>query len=149
MFEKGIMGRITQARFTNMQKLTISIYVRSLTLKWKTHTFSTKMSTTFMVGLWFSCSQLEDSNWPILTNSQQKIVVYDKDFNKGYVLEVNVKYPKEVHDLHNDLPFMCEKMKITKVENLFLNLHDKTDYKIHIRVLNRALKHWLVLEKVY
>ena len=40
--------------------------------------------------------------------------------SKGYLLEVDVKYPKELHDLHNDLPFMCEKMKINKVESWFL-----------------------------
>ena len=45
--------------------------------------------------------------------------------SKGYLLEVDVKYPKELHDLHNDLPFMCEKMKINKVEKLVPNLHDK------------------------
>ena len=28
----------------------------------------------------------------------------------GYLLEVDVKYPKELHDHHNDLPFMCEKI---------------------------------------
>ena len=40
--------------------------------------------------------------------------------SKGYLLEVDVKYPKELHDLHNDLPFMCEKMKINKAESWFL-----------------------------
>ena len=31
--------------------------------------------------------------------------------NRGvsYVLEVDVKYPRELHDHHNDQPFMCEK----------------------------------------
>ena len=32
--------------------------------------------------------------------------------DKGYLLEVDVKYPRELHDLHNDLLFMCEKMEI-------------------------------------
>ena len=40
--------------------------------------------------------------------------------NKGYILEVDVKYPKELHDSHNDLPFMCKKLKINGVEKLFL-----------------------------
>ena len=45
--------------------------------------------------------------------------------SKGYLLEVDAKYPKELHDLHNDLPFMCEKMKINKAEKLVPNLYDK------------------------
>ena len=32
--------------------------------------------------------------------------------NKGYLLEVEVSYPRELHDSHNDLPFMCKRMKI-------------------------------------
>ena len=68
--------------------------------------------------------------------------------SKGYLLEVDVRYPKELHDLHNDLPFMCEKMEINKVEKLVPNLYDKKKYVIHIRALNQALKHGLVLEKV-
>ena len=35
--------------------------------------------------------------------------------DKGYLLEVDIKYPKELHDLHNDLLFMCEKMVIDGV----------------------------------
>ena len=29
---------------------------------------------------------------------------------KGYILEVDVSYPKELHNPHNNLPFMCERM---------------------------------------
>ena len=39
-------------------------------------------------------------------------------------------------------------MKIKKVEKLAANLHDKTDYVIHIRNLKQALNHGLVLKKV-
>ena len=56
--------------------------------------------------------------------------------SKGYLLEVHVKYPKELHDLHNDLPFMCEKMEINGVEKLIPNLRDKKNYIIHIEALN-------------
>ena len=59
----------------------------------------------------------------------------------GYVLEVDVKYPKELHDLHNDLPFMCEKIRVNEVEKLVPNLHDKKKYVIHVKALKQALDH--------
>ena len=37
---------------------------------------------------------------------------YDEDNNKGYILEVDVEYPKNLHNLHSDLPFLSERMKI-------------------------------------
>ena len=39
-------------------------------------------------------------------------------------------------------------MKVVKVEKLVANLHDKTEYVIHIRNLKQALNHRLVLKKV-
>ena len=39
---------------------------------------------------------------------------YDIDSDKGYVLEVDVEHPKNLHDLHSDLPFLPERMKIDK-----------------------------------
>ena len=68
---------------------------------------------------------------------------------KGYLLEVNVRYPTELHSSHNDLPFMCEKMKINKVKKLVPNLRDKKNYVIHIQVLDQALTHGLVLECIH
>ena len=62
-----------------------------------------------------------------------KISKLAKHKSKGYLLEVDVRYPKELHDSHNDLPFMCERMKINGVEKLIPNLYDKKRYVIHIR----------------
>ena len=42
---------------------------------------------------------------------------------KGYLLEVDVAYPREFHDYHNDLPFMCERMVTGGVEKLVPNLY--------------------------
>ena len=40
-------------------------------------------------------------------------------------------------------------MKIEKVEKLIFDIHDKTEYVIHIRNLKQALNHRLTLKKVY
>ena len=40
-------------------------------------------------------------------------------------------------------------MKIEIVEKLVFNLHDKTEYVIHIRNLKQALNHGLVLNKIH
>ena len=74
---------------------------------------------------------------------------YNEENDKGYFLEVNVQYPEKIHDIHYNLPFLPERMKIEKVEKLVANLHDKTEYVMHIRNLKQTLNHGLVLEKVY
>ena len=58
---------------------------------------------------------------------------YEKHSDKGYIVEVDVKYRKNLHDLHSDLPFLPEGMKINKCNKLVCNLYDKKDYGVHIR----------------
>ena len=53
-----------------------------------------------------------------------------------------------MHDLHNDSPFLPERMNIEKVEKFLAVLHDKLEYDIHIRNLKKTLNHGLVLRKV-
>ena len=74
---------------------------------------------------------------------------YDKDSDKGYILEVDVKYPKNLHDLHSDLSFLTERMKIDKCKKLVCNLYDKNNYVVHIRPLKQASSHGLILKKVH
>ena len=81
---------------------------------------------------------------------------YKKDFNKeliksgeGYILEVDIEYPKNLHDLHSDLPFLPERMKINKCIKFLCNLYDKNSYVVHIRALKQALNHGLIFKKVH
>ena len=71
----------------------------------------------------------------------------NEDNDVGYFLEVDFHRPGEVHDLHNNLKFLPERMKIEKVEKLLENLDDKKEYVIHVRKLKQALKHGLALKK--
>ena len=73
----------------------------------------------------------------------------NEESDKGYFLEVDIQYLEKLHDLHNDLPFLPERIKIEKVEKLVANFHDKTEYVIHIRNLKQALNHGLVLKKFH
>ena len=79
----------------------------------------------------------------------EKIDELVKKDKKGYLLEVDVKYPKELHENHNELPFLTERMKIGRVEKLVPNFTDKNGYVVHIKALNQALKHGLKLNKVH
>ena len=74
---------------------------------------------------------------------------YDENNDKGYILEVDVKYPKKLHDLHSDLPFLPRRLKIDKSEKLVCNLHNKKKYVVHIKSLKQALNHGLKFKKVH
>ena len=41
---------------------------------------------------------------------------YNEESDEGYFLDVDVQYPEKLHELHNDFPFLPERMKIKKVE---------------------------------
>ena len=81
--------------------------------------------------------------------TKEFIKKYDEYSNKGYILEVDVKYPKNLHGLHEDLPFLPERTKIGKCKKLVCNLHDKKNNVVHILSLKQALNHGLILKKVH
>ena len=73
----------------------------------------------------------------------------NEESNEGYFLEVDVQYLEKLHELHNDLPFLHERIEIEKAKYLVANLYDKTEYVINKRQLKQALNHGLVLRKVH
>ena len=75
-----------------------------------------------------------------------KLIKKDK---RGYILEVDMEYPKELYENHNELPFLAERMKIGREEKLVPNLKDKKGYMVHIKALDQALKHGLKLRRTF
>ena len=102
---------------------------------------------------------------------------YDGNSDKGYLIEVDIEYPKELHIADEDLPFLSEKRsklhkyyehRVTKdidkkhknvykrfnitdePENkLIATLQDKNKYVANISILKQALKHGLRLVEVH
>ena len=77
------------------------------------------------------------------------VKVYNKNDNKGYILEVDVDYPNKLQNLHSDLSFLPERMVINNTKKLVCNLNHKKNYIVHINVLKQALDHGLKLRKVH
>ena len=69
--------------------------------------------------------------------------------NKGYIIDVTIDNPKDLHDLHSDLPFFPERMKINKCNKVVCNLYVKKScsHVVHIRALKQALDHGVDLRK--
>ena len=94
---------------------------------------------------------------------------YKEDSNKGLILEVDLEYPKELHDLHNDYPLAAEKVKVNKdmlsnygqeiankfnvstglVHKLIPTLNNKEKYVLHYRNLQLYTDLGLKITKVH
>ena len=61
----------------------------------------------------------------------------------------NVQYPGKLNELHNDLPFLSERMELGKIKKLVTNLHGKNEYVVDIRNLKQTLNIGLILKKVH
>ena len=64
-------------------------------------------------------------------------------------LEVDLEYPPELHDLHNEYPLAPERMKIGKVEKLVPNLNNKVRYVVEHNTLKLYLSKGLKITKIH
>ena len=66
------------------------------------------------------------------------------------ILEVDLIYPEELHDLHNDYPLCPEKVECDKgVKKLIPNLRDKNNYVVHYKTLMQCLRLGMKLKKIH
>lgn len=100
--------------------------------------------------------------------SEARIIAMKDDASHGAFFCVDLEYPVEIHDLHNDFPLCPERMNIpreflspyqealvneaksyTDCEKLVPNLRNKSEYWIHYRNLKFALAHGLKLIAIH
>nr|WP_253308882.1 DNA polymerase [Rickettsia endosymbiont of Ceutorhynchus assimilis] len=75
----------------------------------------------------------------------------NKNSNTGYIFEVDLVYPEDLHYRHNELPFCPESFapEGSKIKKLIPNFNRKEKYVIHLQNLQQALQHGLKLEKIH
>ena len=148
MVEKGIRGGICHAiqRYANANNKYMiyynenrEIYILYLDAN---NLYGWAMSQKFPVNGFKWVNNVSNIDKDFIKN-------YDEDSDKRYILEVDVGCSENLHDLHSDLPFLPERMKINKCIKLACNMHDKNNYVVHIRALKQALNLELLLKKVH
>ena len=121
---------------------------------------------------WAMSQYLPTGNFKWMTDkeiSKTNLGKYELDSKEGLILEVDLEYPKELHDLHNDYPIAPEKVKVSKnmlstyckkivekysisiglVSKLIPTLRDKKEYVLHCRNLQLYLDLGLKIKKIH
>ena len=150
MFEKGIRGGISiisnrygEANNKYMKGFNKNKLLKFLMFLDANNLYGDAMSKKLPTG---GFKKLTDREMDILFKNQI-LQVWERI---PCVLEVDLEYPKELHDLHNDYPLCPERVKCDKgVEKLIPNLRDKTNYVIHYKNLMQCLKLGMKLKKIH
>ena len=72
---------------------------------------------------------------------------YDENSDKGYILEVDVEYPKNLFNLHKNLLFLAEIKKTEKWKKLVCNIHDERKLCCTHKSLKTSTKSWIITTK--
>ena len=78
---------------------------------------------------WAMSKQLSTSGFEWMTDDE-----LDDWKHLRCILEVDLEYPEDLHNLHNDYPLAPERVKIGDVEKLIPNLNNKTNYVVHYEI---------------
>ena len=134
-------------------------------------TYDEKVTSNNLYG-WAMSQFLPTGGFRWLTEKQIDqidLAKYIEDSNKGLILEVDLEYPEELHDLHNDYPLGSEKVKVTQemlspycreiaakfkistglVHKLIPRLSEKKKYVLHYRNLQLYTDLGLKVTKVH
>ena len=150
MVEKGIRGGISQCckRYCEANNKYLS-------------NFNSERESNYVMYLdannlygWALSESLPYGNFKWLTEMEVKSFILENvpfDSEIGYILEVDLTYPEDLHDKHTDFP-LCPENKIPpggKHKKLLTTLESKTKYIIHYVNLKQALSLGLKLTKIH
>ena len=151
MFEKGIRGGISM--ISNRYGEANNKYMGNRFNKNKLKKYLMYLDANNLYGCAMS-KKLPIHSFKWLTSGEMEklfnnrvVQVWEKT---PCILEVDLEYPENLHDLHNDYPFCPERVECkNKVEKLIPNLRDKTKYVIHYKNLIQCLRAGIKLKKIH
>ncbi len=165
MVEKGIRGGICMPskRYAKANNKYMKEYDPNLPIS-----FITYLDANNLYG-WAMIQPLPTGGYQWIKTDKwdsQRVLNYDEESKYGYILEVDLDYPSNLHDLHNDYPVAAESQCFTPspfmqdlmedlgttqsgVMKLIPNLHNKEKYVVHVRTLKQYLELGLKLKKVH
>ena len=131
--EKGIRGGICHVihRYAKGNNIYMKNYDKNIKLTCLTYLDSNNLYR------WAQTLPVNGFEWVewLSKFDERFIKKYDEDNNKGYFLEVDVEYPKNLFNIHSALSFLTERNKIKKCNKLICDIHAKKNYVVHIKIL--------------
>ena len=141
MVEEGVRGRICNSihRYARANNKLLKNYDEN-----KESSYIQYLDANNLYG-WAMSQKLPVNDFKWINNeiNEEFIKNYNENSDKDYILEIYIKYPRKLRDLHSDLPFLPKRMKIDKCKKLVCNLRNKKKYIVHIKSLKQALNHGL------
>ena len=166
--EKGLRGGISYIanRYAKANNKYMSEYDENMPSKYIIY-----LDANNLYG-WAMSQYLPTGGFKWLTEKQINkinLAQYNEDSNKGLLIEADLEYPKELHDLHNDYPVAAERVCVNKdmlseycktiatkynisaglVHKLIPTLSNKEKYVLHYRNLQLYLDLGLKINKVH
>ena len=141
--EKNVIADITYAEYAHTKRVCKGFKIKRL-IDYTTNYRYVKASNKYM-------KNYEKNKEPSYLKWWHKIICIDGQRHKSYsklivsglkkhlnlinilwkniaMIVTDVQYPENLYNLHNDLPFSPQRMKIWKIEKLVANLHDREEY---------------------
>ena len=140
MIEKGIRGGVStiSTRYAKANNKYMDNYDKSKLSKYLIY-----LDANNLYG-WGMSQNLPTHDFEYMTKKNDKIW---KDI--PCILEVDLEYPQELHDLHNDYPLAPEHLEINGTTKLIPNLYNKKNYIIHHETLKLYLDLGMKLTKIH
>ena len=175
MIEKGLRGGMCQV--SHKEAKANNKYIKYMNDDYdeqKPSNYINYLDANNLYGLAMSMKlPIGELKWIKKILTEKMIMDWRENDDNAYILEVDLEYPKEIHDLTSDYPFCPENMNVEekllsehqkslyrhyyngkeakdeKHHKLILNQQNKSNYVVHIKALQFYLKKGMKLIKVH